>query len=66
MKPAPVIIPPQAAEDPVVGVQGMTLVIQNWKATGVATYVAPLHVHRADDEAWHIVSGGAALPLRGQ
>jgi mannose-6-phosphate isomerase-like protein (cupin superfamily) len=32
-------------------------VIGAWGATGVASEVAPLHVHHADDEAWHVVSG---------
>jgi mannose-6-phosphate isomerase-like protein (cupin superfamily) len=51
------IISPQAAEAPGVAVQGANLVIQDWSATGVAHEVAPLHVHHADDEAWHVVSG---------
>jgi mannose-6-phosphate isomerase-like protein (cupin superfamily) len=38
-------------------IRGATLVIGAWGATGVASEVAPLHVHHADDEAWHVVSG---------
>jgi mannose-6-phosphate isomerase-like protein (cupin superfamily) len=33
------------------------LVIQDWPAEGPATEVAPLHVHHADDEAWHVIAG---------
>jgi len=57
MTPAPMIIPPQAADAPGVGVRGVSLVIQDWSAGGEANEVAPLHVHRADDEAWHVMSG---------
>jgi uncharacterized RmlC-like cupin family protein len=38
-------------------VRGTSLVVQDWPADGQATEVAPLHVHYADDEAWHVVSG---------
>jgi uncharacterized RmlC-like cupin family protein len=38
-------------------VRGASLVIQDWPTDGVANEVAPLHVHHADDEAWHVVSG---------
>src|ERR1700683_932021 len=62
MTPAPMIIPPQAAEAPGVGVRGVSLVIEDWSAQGEAHEVAPLHVHRADDEAWHVMSG--ALRVR--
>ncbi len=57
MAPAPMIIPPQAAGAPGVGIRGAALVIQNWSAGGEAHEVAPLHVHRSDDEAWHVISG---------
>jgi mannose-6-phosphate isomerase-like protein (cupin superfamily) len=33
------------------------LVIGEWSAEGTAREVAPLHVHHADDEAWHVISG---------
>ena len=39
------------------GVRGVSLVIEDWPARGEAHEVAPLHVHRADDEAWHVMSG---------
>ena len=63
MKPSPMIIPPQAAGAPGTGVRGSTLVIHDWPATGVAAYVAPLHIHHADDEAWHVVSGALRFRL---
>jgi mannose-6-phosphate isomerase-like protein (cupin superfamily) len=55
--PAPMIIPPQAPGAPGVGVRGVSLVVEDWSAQGEAHEVAPLHVHRADDEAWHVMSG---------
>jgi mannose-6-phosphate isomerase-like protein (cupin superfamily) len=60
----PLIIVPQALPDPGIGVRGAALVIQNWPAAGVAHEVAPLHVHHADDEAWHVVSGALRFRLR--
>ncbi len=63
MKPSPMIIPPQAAGAPGIGVSGLTLVIHDWPATGAAGDVAPLHVHHADDEAWHVVSGALRFRL---
>ena len=54
------IILGQGMAAPGVGVRGAGLVIQNWRATGVAEMVAPLHVHHADDEAWHVISGAPA------
>ncbi len=51
------IIPPQAGNAPGVAVRGARLVIQDWPAEGLANEVAPLHVHHADDEAWHVMSG---------
>jgi mannose-6-phosphate isomerase-like protein (cupin superfamily) len=38
-------------------VKGTTLVIGDWTADGADREVAPLHVHHADDEAWHVISG---------
>jgi quercetin dioxygenase-like cupin family protein len=32
-------------------------VIGHWPAEGSANEVAPLHVHHADDAAWHVISG---------
>ena len=56
MAPGPMIISAQSASDGRT-VRGTSLVIQDWPADGQATEVAPLHVHYADDEAWHVVSG---------
>jgi Cupin domain len=60
----PLIIPPQGLSDPGTGVRGAALVIQNWPAAGVPREVAPLHVHHADDEAWHVVAGALRFRLR--
>jgi mannose-6-phosphate isomerase-like protein (cupin superfamily) len=38
-------------------------VIGDWPAEGVSSEVAPLHVHHADDEAWHVVSGALRFRL---
>ena len=51
------VISPQGGDAPGVTVRGSSLVIQDWPANGLASEVAPLHVHHADDEAWHVVSG---------
>ena len=51
------IISPQAADGAGQAVKGTTLVIGDWPAEGMQRDVAPLHVHHADDEAWHVVSG---------
>jgi mannose-6-phosphate isomerase-like protein (cupin superfamily) len=51
------IITPQEGDAPGLTVRGASLVIQDWPAEGLAREVAPLHVHHADDEAWHVVSG---------
>jgi mannose-6-phosphate isomerase-like protein (cupin superfamily) len=53
----PMIIPPQESHAPGLDLHGANLVIHDWPAQGPATEVAPLHVHHADDEAWHVVSG---------
>ena len=59
----PLIILPQNVTAPGAGVRGAGLVIQNWRATGTAEMVAPLHVHQADDEAWHVISGALRFRL---
>ena len=43
--------------DPGGGATGPTLALANWPAEGVATEVAPLHVHHRDDEAWYVIEG---------
>jgi mannose-6-phosphate isomerase-like protein (cupin superfamily) len=57
MTAASMIIAPQDGDAPGLAVRGANLVIQDWPAGGLARDVAPLHVHHADDEAWHVVSG---------
>ena len=57
MAPTPMIISPEAADGAGQAVKGTTLVIGDWPAEGMQREVAPLHVHHADDEAWHVVSG---------
>jgi mannose-6-phosphate isomerase-like protein (cupin superfamily) len=54
--PAPMIISSEPGRDGRV-IRGTTLVIGDWTAEGAGREVAPLHVHHADDEAWHVVSG---------
>lgn len=56
MAPVPMIIPPQSGSGSG-SVKGASLVIADWPSAGEAREVAPLHVHHADDEAWHVVSG---------
>jgi len=56
MAPEPMIISPETGQGGRV-IRGKTLVIGDWTADGAERYVAPLHVHHADDEAWHVISG---------
>jgi mannose-6-phosphate isomerase-like protein (cupin superfamily) len=56
MAPEPMIISPEPAPGGRV-VRATSLVIVDWTAEGAEQYVAPLHVHHADDEAWHVISG---------
>ena len=56
MAPEPMIISPEPDRGGRV-IRGATLVIGDWNADGTDRDVAPLHVHHADDEAWHVVSG---------
>lgn len=55
MAPEPMIIPQAGGTSGVV--RGASLVIEDWTSDAAAREVAPLHVHHADDEAWHVVSG---------
>jgi mannose-6-phosphate isomerase-like protein (cupin superfamily) len=52
-----IIISPLDSGAPGLEVRGASLVIHDWPTEGLASEVAPLHVHHADDEAWHVVSG---------
>lgn len=51
------IVSPQDSGARGLEVRGASLVIHDWPADGPTGEVAPLHVHHADDEAWHVVSG---------
>lgn len=53
----PQIVPAMSVGADGVVVKGSQLVIGDWSASGTATEFAPLHVHRQDDEAWHVISG---------
>ncbi len=57
------IIPPDAdlADEP--ALRGVHLVIRESPASGIDDEVAPLHVHDADDEAWHVISGALRFRL---
>jgi hypothetical protein len=62
----PMIIPPQPADGEGSAVRGTALVVCDWPLEGTGREVAPLHVHHADDEAWHIVSGALRFRFAGQ
>jgi mannose-6-phosphate isomerase-like protein (cupin superfamily) len=47
-------------------VRGSRLVIQDAPAEGLASEVAPLHVHHADDEAWHVIAGALRFRFDGE
>ena len=44
------------------------LVLAEWRDPGGVTdpprYIAPLHIHHGDDEAWYVLAGAPALPPR--
>lgn len=52
----PILVLP-ADLNPGGGATGQTLALANWPIEGVATEVAPLHVHHSDDEAWYVIEG---------
>lgn len=51
----------------VLAAEGAALVLAEWRDPGGASeprrYIAPLHVHRADDEAWYVLEGTLAFRL---
>jgi len=65
MSPEPMIISPESVPGGRV-VRATTLVIGDWIADGTERYMAPLHVHHADDEAWHVISGALRFRFGGQ
>jgi len=56
---SPTIAPPLAGN--VVGVVGANFVVAEWKDAGgppgPPRWIAPLHLHRNDDEAWYVLEG---------
>ena len=56
---SPTIAPPLAGS--VLGSVGSDFVIAEWKDAGgppgPPRWIAPLHLHRKDDEAWYVVEG---------
>ena len=56
---SPLIAPPLAGS--VIGAVGVDFVIAEWKdaggPTGPPRWIAPLHLHRTDDEAWYVLEG---------
>jgi uncharacterized RmlC-like cupin family protein len=64
--PAPMVISFLNGELGSQTVRGASLVLQDWTTDGVANEAAPLHVHQADDEAWHVVSGALRFRFEDQ
>lgn len=56
---SPNIAPPLAGQ--VIGSDNDTFVIAEWRdpggPPGPPRYIAPLHLHRRDDEAWYVLEG---------
>ena len=56
---SPIIAPPLAGN--VVGSVGANFVVAEWKDAGgppgPPRWIAPLHLHRNDDEAWYVLEG---------
>ena len=56
---SPVIMPPLAGR--VLGSAGDNFVIAEWQDAGAPPgpprWIAPLHLHRSDDEAWYVLEG---------
>jgi hypothetical protein len=60
---SPIIVPPLAGN--VVGSIGDSFVIAEWKdaggPSGPPRWIAPLHSHRNDDEAWYVLEGSLCV-----
>ena len=56
---SPIIAPPLAGS--VIGAVGANFVIAEWKDAGgppgPPRWIAPLHLHRKDDEGWYVLEG---------
>jgi mannose-6-phosphate isomerase-like protein (cupin superfamily) len=46
-----------------IGSPGGDFVVAEWTADVGAHWIAPLHVHRADDEAWYVLEGTLGFRL---
>ena len=59
MSPRPLLAPPLAGN--VLGSPGDAFVIAEWRdpggPAGPPRFIAPLHLHRHDDEAWYVLEG---------
>ena len=62
VSPEPIVVLPSDL-NPGGGAQGKSLAVANWPTQGLATEVAPLHVHHHDDEAWYVVEGALRFRL---
>ena len=53
----------------VLSADGAELVLAEWRDPGGETdpprYIAPLHSHRADDEAWYVLEGALRFSIDG-
>jgi mannose-6-phosphate isomerase-like protein (cupin superfamily) len=58
----PIVIAPSDL-NPGGAAAGVSLAVANWPTQGVATEVAPLHIHHEDDEAWYVVEGALRFRL---
>jgi mannose-6-phosphate isomerase-like protein (cupin superfamily) len=56
---SPIIAPPLAGS--VIGSAGSDFIVAEWKdaggPAGPPRWIAPLHLHRNDDEAWYVLEG---------
>ena len=62
---SPVIVPPLAGR--VLGSAGDHFVIAEWQDAGAPPgpprWIAPLHLHRTDDEAWYVLEGRLCVKM---
>ena len=60
---SPIVAPPLAGS--VLGSVGDSFVIAEWKDAGgppgPPRWIAPLHLHRNDDEAWYVLEGSLCI-----
>jgi len=61
---SPIIAPPLSGS--VIGAVGADFVIAEWKDAGgppgsPPRWIAPLHLHRKDDEAWYVLEGALCV-----